>query len=260
MTVLSWNDMLRRRQPLDRSVRLTIGVFDGLHIGHQNLMRGIVEGAGDAVSLVITFRTSPALLLAPEHFPGFILSYEQKLSRLDSLGVQAVVAIDFSEELSNLTGGDFFNILRENLTIQKIVVGQNFRFGKSRISGTDDLKEMVSNTEIEFKVTEPVFWGSAIVSSSRIRAAIGKAELADARAMLAADYALDLRGIPAEQVGPDVLRIRRDDIPQVIPPDGSYMVRCRGTEGSTTGRLVVQHGALTLSAAPRGGVSTIVFT
>jgi riboflavin kinase/FMN adenylyltransferase len=257
---MTWDDLMARTPPLDKPVRLTMGVFDGLHLGHRRLMEGIVDGSAEALPLVITFRGSPSLRFAPGKFPGFILSYAQKLDRLASLGVGAVVAIDFSEELSNLSGKGFVSLLRENLTIQKIVVGQNFRFGKSRISGTDDLKEMLSDSGIEVKVTEPVYWSGGMVSSSRIRAALGRAEFVDVRSMLAAEYALDLEGVAGERMDNGALRIRRADVSQVVPPEGTYTVRCTGPAGSCAGRLTVGHDSLTISADGCGRVTMMYFT
>ena len=193
MTILGWDDLLARRPPLDRPVRLSVGVFDGLHVGHRRLLADITAGPSGLLPLVITFSRSTVFLRSADPFPGSILSFAQKMERIGSLGVGAAVVIDFSEEMSNLSGEAFVRLLKENLTIQKIVVGQNFRFGKKRTSGTDDLKEMLSATGIEVLVTEPVLFGGSMVSSSRIRAAIRGGGLSEAREMLACRHAIDLR-------------------------------------------------------------------
>ncbi len=260
MTILGWNDLTERAALAGMPVRLTVGVFDGLHLGHRRLMEDIARGSPDALPLVITFRQSPALLLAPESFQGFILSFRQKITRLEELRVGAVAVIDFSEEMSNLSGEDFVRILRENLTIQKIVVGQNFRFGKKRIAGTDDLKEMLSRTGIEVQVTEPVSWQGEIVSSSRIRTAIARGRLADAQEMLAARHAIDLQGIAPLSVGGGILRYDRRDVNQVLPPPGDYEVRCQGEAGTAPGRLEIRHDSLMLAAGDCGGVTGAIFT
>jgi riboflavin kinase/FMN adenylyltransferase len=259
VTVLTWRDLLDRRQPLDRPVRLTIGVFDGLHVGHRKLMSAITGGPPEVLPLVLTFRRSPALSMDPGGFPGCILSFDQKLCRMDALGVGAVVAIDFSDELSTLSGKAFVGILRENLTIQRIVAGENFRFGKSRTAGTDDLKEMLSDTGTEVLVSEPVLWHGSAVSSSRVRSAIRRGDLADARDMLAAEYCLDLRGVPSRSMPGGSLRIRRADLRQVIPAAGEYAVRCQGAGGPRAGACVVTDSDLTLHAADCDNLSTATF-
>jgi riboflavin kinase/FMN adenylyltransferase len=265
LKVLSWNNAADNagetlQRSLDRPVRLTIGVFDGVHMGHRKLIHGILEGPTDAVPLVVTFRQSPVLLVSPGHFPGFLHTFEQKMSLLESLGVGAVVVIDFSEEMRNLSGRAFIGLLKENLTIQKIVVGQNFRFGKSRISGTDDLKEMLSDTGIEVQVTEPVLWDGRIVSSTRIRASIIRGDFAGARSMLTTAYALDLRGVPGRAEGSGRRVIARSALSQVVPQPGRYAVTCIGRSGEQSGHIDVREDVLTLTADECSGITMALFT
>ncbi|HVO39022.1 MAG TPA: riboflavin biosynthesis protein RibF, partial [Spirochaetia bacterium] len=87
MRVVSWSDLLAGREAFREPVRLSIGVFDGLHEGHRRLLRSITEGPGPAMPLIITFVRSPAQVLAPGNFPGLILSRAQKLTRFASVGV-----------------------------------------------------------------------------------------------------------------------------------------------------------------------------
>jgi len=260
MTVLGWNDLVERRPPLDRPVRLSVGVFDGLHIGHRRLLAEITGGPADLLALVITFSRSPTMLHSPDAFPGSILSFEQKMERIGSLGVGAAVVIDFSEEMSNLSGEAFVRLLRENLTIQKIVVGQNFRFGKKRISGTDDLKGMLSDTGIEVLVTEPVLHRGSMVSSSRIRSAIRGGDLGDVSEMLSCRHSLDLRGVSGRTSAGPILRINRSEIVQVLPPDGEYTVSSEGPDGGVQGTCRIDNDSLTLAAANSGSAATLVFT
>jgi riboflavin kinase / FMN adenylyltransferase len=246
MTLLTWADLVAHRPPFDRPVRLTIGVFDGVHVGHRRLFSEIITGGPGTLSLVMTFSQSPAVLRSPGSFPGSILTYRQKIERIGSLGVQAAVVIDFSEEMSNLSGEAFVRLLRKNLTIQRIVVGQNFRFGKKRTSGTDDLMEMLSDTGIEVLVTEPVLREGSMVSSSRIRAAILSGELGEARQMLAAGHTIDLRGIEARAAN-GMVRVSRKDIVQVLPPDGEYPVVVEGAAGTLPGTCAVGRDMLSLA-------------
>ena len=222
-------------------------------------MDAVVAGPGDALPLVVTFRQSPAIVLSSRPFPGFLLSWRQKLSLLERLGIEAVAVIDFSEEISNLSGKAFIGLLKDSLAIQKIVVGHNFRFGKDRKSGTDELKQMLFDTGTEVQVTEPVLWGDSIVSSSRIRKTIKDADFCAAKAMLAAGYSLDLRGIPVRAAGEETLRIARSDLTQVLPKPGNYAVACTAANGKRAGRLVVGVDTLTLAAATGEEITTVEF-
>lgn len=190
-------------------------------------------------------------MLDPAHFPGLILSYRQKLARLADVGVGAVVEIDFSGEMSNLSGKAFIGLLRENLTIEEIVVGYNFRFGRAREAGSGDLKEMLVDTGIELRVTDPVLRGREIVSSSRIRKTIQDADFAETRAMLLADYSLDLRGVGCRPDGAGVVSIRRSEIEQVLPHPGRYRVDCEAGGRRSPAELAIGADSLTLDA---GGI------
>lgn len=267
MTVLTLDDLLRGKPPLDRPVRMTIGAFDGLHIGHRKLIESVAAGDGakefrtnrPAVSLVVTFRQSPSAVLAPELFPGLIMTWRQKLARLESLSIQAVLVIDFSEEISNLSGKAFIGLLKENLTIEKLVVGHNFRFGKGRNAGTDALKKMLADTGTDVQVTEPVFWGERIVSSSRIRTSIQEGDFSEAKAMLVTAYGLDLRGVRARPEGVGRLRFSKSDLTQVLPRQGVYTVDCGETDAARPGELTVGEDALTLVAPDGSEIETVYF-
>jgi riboflavin kinase/FMN adenylyltransferase len=258
VTVLTWDDLVIRKTPLDRPVRMTIGAFDGLHIGHRKLMESVVEEEGAGIPLVVTFRQSPAAVLSPGTFPGLIMTWRQKLARLESLGIHTVLVIDFSEEMSNLSGKAFIGLLKENLTIEKIVVGYNFRFGKGRNAGTDVLKEMLSGTGTDVQVTEPVFWGERIVSSSRIRTTIQEGDLSEAKAMLAAAYGLDLRGVPASTDGSGRLRFSKSDLKQVVPRQGVYAVDCGGA-AARPGELTVGEDSLALAVPDGREIEAVYF-
>ena len=260
MTIFGWDDLLEGRAKPDQPVRLTIGVFDGVHVGHRRLLEEITRGAADSLPLVITFARSPVVVHSPDVFPGPILSYSQKIERIGSMGVGMAVVIDFSEEMSNLSGEAFVRLLTQKLTIQRIVVGQNFRFGKKRISGTDDLKEMLSGTGIKLLVTEPVLRAGRLVSSSRIRAAVRGGELGEAREMLGASHAIDLRDIVKDASNGAELRISRRDIAQVLPPVGEYPVRSESPAGGMPGTCRIDNDWLTLAAGNCGGAALMVFT
>ncbi len=259
MKVVSWSDLQARRDQFRQPVSLSIGVFDGLHEGHRRLLRSITEGSGPAMPLVITFVRSPAQVLAPRTFPGLILSRAQKLARFASLGVSAVVEIDFSGEMSHLSGKAFISLLKENLTIEKIVVGYNFRFGRAREAGSGDLREMLVDTGIDVRVTDPVLRGDSIVSSSRIRKTIQEGDFAEARAMLLADYSLDLRGIDAAPAGGSARRFPRGAIEQVLPALGRYAVSVESGGRMSPAEVEVGSDVVTLAGRDIAGASEVIF-
>jgi riboflavin kinase/FMN adenylyltransferase len=259
VTVVPWADLVDARQRIEQSVKLTIGVFDGLHAGHRELIKVIVEAEKPGGACVITFPRNPQQVLSPSQFPGLILSYGQKLSRLEELGVDTVVAIDFSHEMSNLSGRAFISLLRDNLNIEKIVVGENFRFGRSREAGPGDLREMLFDTGIQVQVSQPVLRDNTIVSSSRIRKTIQEADFAEARAMLLADYAIDLRGIPGVERDTATILYERPFIEQVLPRRGRYRVLCESGGKRRDAELEVFDDCILLTRDCRDQVTTVTF-
>jgi riboflavin kinase/FMN adenylyltransferase len=257
--IVPWADLLEGRQAVQDPVRITIGVFDGLHIGHRELMNAIVRGPGRGAALVVTFQKNPVQILAPSRFPGLILSYRQKLARMSELGVGVAVAVDFSDEMSNLSGKAFVGLLRDNLDIEKIVVGENFRFGRSREAGCRDLKEMLVGSGIEVQVSQPVLRGDTIVSSSRIRKIIQEADFAEARAMLLADYTLDLRDLNGRNEGTGMRRFRRADLEQVLPRPGRYAVSCDCDGRMCAAELEVLEDSIRLAAKAAESATSIIF-
>ncbi|HUI70990.1 MAG TPA: hypothetical protein VL354_10765 [Spirochaetia bacterium] len=259
MRLIPWKELVAGRERVPEPVRLTIGVFDGLHVGHRKLMEAIIRGPGNAKGLVVTFARSPAQIISPSGFPGLILSYRQKLSRLSRLGVDVVVVIDFSDEMSNLSGRAFIGLLKDNLKIEKIVVGEDFRFGRGREAGSGDLKEMLVDTGIEVQVSQPVLRENAVVSSSRIRKTIQEADFAEARAMLRADYSVDLDGIAGSSQGSRVTVYERARIEQVLPRPGRYKVWCEHAGRQSAGEVEVREDSIVLTLDCPDPATTVIF-
>jgi riboflavin kinase / FMN adenylyltransferase len=265
VTVLSWEDLVGGTAGLEGPVDLTIGAFDGLHAGHRRLMTTITAEPRHATSLVVTFKKNPALLLGTRPFPGTILTNRQKLERLAELGVGAVAVVDFSEELSKLSGRAFVGLLRRNLAIRRIVVGHNFHFGWRRDTDAAGLAALLAGTGTEVRVEGPVLNRGEVVSSSRIRKSIQEAAFAEAREMLLADHALDLREVPVRRLGDGSLRAARAAVGQVLPRDGRYAVLCGGGErsagagGNVEAELLIEGESLTLAGPGAAGAAMVVF-
>jgi len=149
---------------------LTIGVFDGLHRGHQALIAKITAKAPELLPAVVTFRENPKRRTAGT--PRDIIAFEEKLALLDSLGVALCVIIDFSEQFSKLSGAAFLEDLNHYLRPAYIALGTNFHCGYRRDTDAGAFKEMAEHLGIEAEIIPPVLEGGKPVSSSRIRAAL----------------------------------------------------------------------------------------
>lgn len=268
MTVATWGEFLEGRlavgQPLsERPARLAIGVFDGVHLGHRRLIAAVTEGGstdpGKPRSVVVTFRRPPGHVLGRVEVPHLIMSLPQKLRRLAGLGVEAVVLIDFSDEIGTLSGRDFIDLVRGRLAIERIVVGPDFRFGRNRDADVHDLEAMLAGGPTTVQVIEPVRFGGGIVSSSRIRRAVLDGDLELAAAMLDAPHEIDLAGVASVREAPGVLRFARAAVPQVLPAVGRFAVTGRGAGEGVPGTLEAAGEAVVVRLAREAAVTALTF-
>ena len=228
MKIYRWKDILTSPKKLIQvSTAISIGVFDGVHRGHRRLIYSVVNFSRKTDSLVITFRQNPALVLRKKNYGGDILSLEQKLLRLEALGVKRVVLIDFSPEFSKLTGEDFIKCLCECLNIEKIVIGYNFRFGHGRNADPLELTTMLAHTNIKVEIINPATYKNEFISSTRIRACIEAGNFGDVREMMEADFILDFSQINAKN-----MVVRKNTLKYCLPAFGRYRVVKVTTKGN----------------------------
>jgi riboflavin kinase/FMN adenylyltransferase len=224
MRILEWDDFIAGVDggPLS----LSIGVFDGVHRGHQALI-GRVCQAGP-LSTVLSFRQNPLRALKPEAFPGDIFSPGQKAAALEALGLARLVLIDFSCKFSKLTGREFFGLLMRSCRIETLVLGHDFRCGCRLDTGIEEIARM-AHEGTKILSVEPVMEGGSAVSSSRIRRAISAGDLREAALLLGRNVEFDLAGIPATPSGRDAISYNARDQRRVMPPAGKYRARIYGS-------------------------------
>jgi riboflavin kinase/FMN adenylyltransferase len=237
MRIVDWPELAGLRGTIE-AVALTIGVFDSLHLGHQELIRAVVQNGCGALPAVCTFKTTPAEILGSRRHPGSILSFSQKMSKLQTLGVALVVLIDFSGEISKLTGRRFLDLLASRLDLRKLVVGYNFHMGRGRDTGVGELRAMLAGSEIDLEVVPPTLYQDEVVSSSRIREAVLQGRFRAVRAMLKDDFRLDLKDAAVLREG-EITKIRRSEIKQVLPKNGDYEVLFHSGGRDYPGRLSI---------------------
>jgi riboflavin kinase/FMN adenylyltransferase len=211
----------------------TIGVFDGVHRGHRELIRRVVEKGPNPT--VISFKETPKSFLAPESYDGDIFSREQKLEVFESLGVRQVVLIDFSVNFSRMNGLGFIEVLEKRLNIVFLAVGSNFRCGYKQDTGAESIKTMNERGGIPTEIVPPVLETGLPVSSSRIRTAISQGDVAAAAALLGRNLELDLRGVrpqPGERDGVKGSFFNtRERLHRVLPAPGQYRALVKTTGG-----------------------------
>jgi riboflavin kinase/FMN adenylyltransferase len=215
---------------------LSIGNFDGVHRGHQRILRELVSqarGAG-APAVAMTFDPHPIQLLAPDRAPPHLTTLERKSELIEHCGVDVLIVVPTTLELLQLTPAEFFaQVVRERLHVRAMVEGPNFFFGHNRAGDVRTLRELCDGAGLSLTVVAPVEYQGTTVSSSAIRRAIGAGRVADAVAMLGHPYQVEgvvsTGAARGREIGFPTANLT--GITTLLPPDGVYaaMAQIDGT-------------------------------
>ncbi len=173
---------------------LTLGVFDGLHLGHQRIMQQVVDRAkaANAHATAITFDPHPRSVLHPESAPPLLQTLDQRLANLEVLGIEQAIVVPFTREFASQPAEDFLsNIIRDRLHAKEVYLGKGFAFGKGRGGNIELLRE--KSKELGFvadEVDEVQIRGQRI-SSSSIRKLLADGRVNLARRMLGRPYGVE---------------------------------------------------------------------
>jgi len=233
MRIVEWSDLeTEGPSPSSSLTALTIGVFDGIHRGHQALIGRITEKSASLVPTVITFKKNPKEILKKNDFKGDILSLNQKLVIFERLAVTQVVLIDFSENFSKLSGKGFLGFVRNRLRPGFVAVGSNFRCGHRGDTDAVRIKALYRESGIPVDVVAPVLEGAHPVSSSRIRGAIAAGDFSAAARFLGRNVEFDLSSIVPEDRDNGSF-YRTAALRRIMPLPGSYPVTLYGGENAS---------------------------
>ncbi len=215
-------------------IAVAIGVFDGVHIGHQAILGELRRLAVDsaAVPVVLFFDPHPRAVLTPEQAPPRLSSLGTKVRLLQDLGLRHLVCFPFTRELAELSPAEFLEryFFIPGLTVTAFCVGQNWRFGKGNSGNGALLAELGRARGVATSVVPSVRYGSDVVSSTRIRQAVAAGELDLARAMLGRPYSINGVVSHGRGVGGKVLKCPTANIVDhglLLPPFGIYAARGR---------------------------------
>lgn len=200
----------------------SIGNFDGVHLGHQTLVRRLAEEGrrlGLPVAIVL-FEPQPREFFDPGQSPPRLMRLSEKLSRLADLPVDWVLLLRFDEKLANLAPEDFVRrILAERLHVRHLIVGDDFRFGRGRSGDHELLCRLGRLQGFTVSDTESVTVDGCRVSSTRVREALWRGDMAGAARLLGRPYALRGRVVHGDQLGRRLgfptanIELRRENIP-----------------------------------------------
>jgi len=216
-------------QPGPRKVCLAIGFFDGVHLGHQQIIRQTIADARKhgALALVITFDQHPNTIVAPSRVPPLIYSLPQKLRAIESLGPDATLLIHFDKAFSQKTGEAFIRELAGAWSgIQSICVGANFTFGHKRGGNVELLKKLGAELKFSVHGMAAVSLDGRTVSSTRIREAIRAGNLDAASQMLGRAYSIANGVLEGDKLGHKLgfPTANIDPAGLALPPSGVYAI------------------------------------
>jgi riboflavin kinase/FMN adenylyltransferase len=231
--------------PGARPVCAAIGVFDGVHLGHQHVLRQTIAEAAlhQAVSAVVTFDRHPNAIVAPARVPPLIYPLDKKLEVIASLGVEAAYVIRFDKAFSQIPGETFVRgLARDFRQIKSICVGDGFMFGAGRSGNVALLRKLGCELGYALHALQDVEMDGQSVSSTRIRDGVRAGDFALASWMLGRPYALRGTVIQGEQLGRKLgyPTANLDVTGLLTPPPGVYAAEAQ--VGSARHRAAVNIG------------------
>ncbi|MCO5141779.1 MAG: bifunctional riboflavin kinase/FAD synthetase [Oligoflexia bacterium] len=172
---------------------VTIGNFDGVHLGHQEVFSKIVQKAQrtSAGSVAVTFRPHPNFVLRPSAEPFLLTTYDEKIELIQAAGIQTVVEEPFSREFSNISPEDFIDkYLIAGLGAKSLILGYDFAFGKERSGSLDVMKKLADTRGLDLEVVPPLKIEGEIVSSSLIRKYLSEGSMQSVNRLLGREMSL----------------------------------------------------------------------
>jgi riboflavin kinase/FMN adenylyltransferase len=197
---------------------VTIGTFDGVHRGHRRLLEQAVQ-RGQELDLpvtCVTFEPVPAAVLRPEAFSGRISTSDEKLEQLAEAGLDEIVVVPFTRELSCWSPEDFMAWLKEKTGLRELWVGEGFALGRDRAGTVERLAQISADLGFRVVAVPRMTNGEEIVSSSRVRTAVMDGDVATARRLLGRPFRVAGEVVHGQHLG------RQIGFPtaNVVPPDG----------------------------------------
>ena len=233
---------------LHGSIFLAIGVFDGVHLGHQAVISTSTSHAGsaDGTPVVITFDPHPLKVLRPRNAPHLLTATQHKIALIRDLGVEHLLVINFNKKFAATPPENFIEqLVIHSRPLREICVGHEWSFGKDRRGNLDLLKKLGAQFDFDVVGIPPVKVNGAVVSSTAIRQAVEKGDFAKAAAMLGRDYTI-LGTVKAgdklgKKLGYPTANLSAHS--EQFPPNGVYLVEAR-IQG------VFYHGVVNLGYRP----------
>lgn len=226
---------------------LTIGTFDGVHIGHQKIIEHLNAEAKvlGGESVLLTFYPHPRMILFPEsHGLELLQTQEEKLAKLEACGLQNVIIQPFTEQFSRLTALEFVrNILVNALGVKKLIIGYDHQFGRNREGSIEFLKDVCGTYGFEVEEIPAQEVDEVNVSSTKIRKALQAGDVVCAHDYLGEHYSLTGTVVRGKEIGRTIeyptANVSVTDSAKIIPTNGVYVVKVAVKDKEAFGMLSI---------------------
>lgn len=210
---------------------LTIGNYDGIHLGHQKILSMVLNKTEEieGTSMVMSFDPHPVKVLAPERNMRLLTTPEEKARLIGAMGIDVLLCVKFDKEFSRMLPDDFIQeILVKKINVKEIIVGTNYAFGKNKKGTIDLLRRRGERYGFNVKAVRDVTVHGHIVSSSTIRSLLVKGAVSEVSKFLGRAYSIEGTVIKGKGRGQSILRIPTANIStpvEIAPKEGVYAVR-----------------------------------
>jgi riboflavin kinase/FMN adenylyltransferase len=243
------------------STILTIGNFDGLHRGHQALLRQLQQlaaqasrtGTNQVLTGLVTFDPHPLAVLRPNQPLQLLTTPRERLALAGSLGIDIGVLQTFTPEIANLEARDFMRLLKQHLGMAALTVGPDFALGRNRSGDLNTLRALGEELDYALHVVEPVDWSGKPVRSSIVRQALQQGDVTEAAELLGRYYPIEGEVVQGDQRGRQIgiptanLHVPTD---KLLPANGVYATRTQIQSGDTKNQSIASSDTEYQSIAP----------
>lgn len=210
---------------------LTIGNYDGVHLGHQKILSTVVKRAAEikGTSMVMTFEPHPVKVIAPERNIKLLTTTEEKARLIEAMGIHVLLLINFNKEFSGMLPDDFINrVLVKTLHVTDVIIGNHYTFGRHKKGTIELLKKQGKYFGFGVQAIRNVMVHGNIVSSSAVRSLLQKGTVSEASKYLGRAYSIEGSVIRGKGRGQKLLHIPTANITtpvEIAPREGVYAVR-----------------------------------
>jgi len=217
-----------------RNVVVTVGSFDGLHLGHFKIIEEVKRSAKETggCSFVITFEPHPRSVISKDYDLKLLTSLDEKKEILEKVGIENIMVINFTKEFSQFTSDEFIKqFIVEKICASHMVIGYNHKFGKDRLGDEHKLREVGKLYNFDVTAVSPEMLNGEIISSSKIRNALSDGDIEKVNLFLGRSYSLSGLIVKGAQrgrlLGFPTANIQLFEAKKAVPENGVYVVECR---------------------------------